>query len=104
AAPLGLLLAQAQSPRSAPNEVLVKWRPGVGPAGLSAVAGPLDLARSEPVGGSGWVRLVSRTQNARALMNFLKARSDVLEAEEDYVVHATAIPNDPAFLNGRSEE
>src|SRR5947209_1548532 len=81
---------------AATNEVLVKFRPTTFQSVLEAqAAGEVD--ESERVGGTGLLRLHSSRKNVATLVSELSARSDVEYAEPNYIVHTTAIPNDPRF-------
>src|SRR5437879_10753684 len=81
---------------AAANEVLVKFRPTTFQSVLEAqAAGEVD--ESERVGGTGLLRLHSSRKNVATLVSELSARSDVEYAEPNYIVHTTAIPNDPRF-------
>src|SRR2546426_7989049 len=75
---------------------LVKFRPTTFQSVLEAqAAGEVD--ESEWVGGTGLLRLHSVSKNVATLVSELSARSDVEYAEPNYIVHTTAIPNDPRF-------
>ena len=85
-----------QGKEAAANEVLVKFRPTTFQSVLEAqAAGEVD--ESERVGGTGLLRLHSSRKNVATLVSELSARSDVEYAEPNYIVHTTAIPNDPRF-------
>src|SRR5437879_4057149 len=85
-----------QGKEAAANEVLVKFRPTTFQSVLEAqAAGEVD--ESEWVGGTGLLRLHSVSKNVASLVSELSARSDVEYAEPNYIVHTTAIPNDPRF-------
>src|SRR2546422_11393063 len=85
-----------QGKEAAANEVLVKFRPTTFQSVLQAqAAGEVD--ESERVGGTGLLRLHSSRKNVATLVSELSARSDVEYAEPNYIVHATAMPNDPRF-------
>ena len=79
------------------REILVKFRnPAVAAAPADAV-GDADVEAIERIGGTGIVRLRSRSLNAAALVAQFAARPDVLYAEPNYIVHALSTPNDPSF-------
>ena len=79
------------------REVLVKFRnPAVAAAPADAV-GDADVEAIERIGGTGIVRVRSRSLNAAALSAQFAARPDVLYAEPNYIVHALSTPNDPSF-------
>src|SRR5713226_1726066 len=85
-----------QGKEAATNEVLVKFRPTTFQSVLEAqAAGEVD--ESEWVGGTGLLRLHSSRKNVATLVSELSARPDVEYAEPNYMVHTTAIPNDPRF-------
>src|SRR5713226_3287399 len=85
-----------QGKEAAANEVLVKFRPTTFQSVLEAqAAGEVD--ESEWVGGTGLLRLRSSRKNVATLVSELSARPDVEYAEPNYMVHTTAIPNDPRF-------
>src|SRR2546427_58839 len=85
-----------QGKEAAANEVLVKFRPTTFQSVLEAqAAGEVD--ESEWVGGTGLLRLHSVSKNVASLVRELSARPDIKYAEPNYIVHATAIPNDPRF-------
>ena len=86
---------QAEYHRGRPavaGEVLVHLRPGAALANLRAAA---DAEEDRPVGLEGWRRVRSRSRRIDTLMAVLSARSDVIEVEPNYIVEATALPNDP---------
>src|SRR5437879_62380 len=56
-----------------------------------------EVDESEWVGGTGLLRLHSSWKNVATLVSELSARPDVEYAEPNYIVHTTAIPNDPRF-------
>ncbi len=85
-----------QRKEAAANEVLVNFRPTTFQSVLEAqVAGEVD--ESEGVGGTGVLRLHSVRKNVASLVRELSARPDVEYAEPNYIVHTTAVPNDPRF-------
>src|SRR2546427_557202 len=85
-----------QGKEAAANEVLVKFRPTTFQSVLEAqAAGEVD--ESEWVGGTGLLRLHSVSKNVASLVRELSARPDIKYAEPNYIVHATAIPNDARF-------
>src|SRR2546426_10580733 len=85
-----------QGKEAAANEVLVKFRPSTFQSVLQAQTAE-EIDESEWVGGSGLLRLHSSRKNVATLVGELSARSDVEYAEPNYIVHTTAIPNDPRF-------
>src|SRR5712692_6762976 len=85
-----------QGKEAAANEVLVKFRPTTFQSVLQAQTAE-EIDESEWVGGTGLLRLHSSRKNVATLVSELSARSDVEYAEPNYIVHTTAIPNDPRF-------
>src|SRR5207302_834452 len=85
-----------QGKEAAANEVLVKFRPTTFQSVLQAQAAE-EIDESEWVGGTGLLRFHSSRKNVATLVSELSARSDVEYAEPNYIVHTTAIPNDPRF-------
>src|SRR5712691_10548587 len=85
-----------QGKEAAANEVLVKFRPTTFQSVLQAQAAE-EVDESEWVGGTGLLRLHSSRKNVATLVSELSARPDVEYAEPNYIVHTTAIPNDPRF-------
>src|SRR3989441_738236 len=85
-----------QGKEAAANEVLVKFRPTTFQSVLQAQTAE-EIDESEWVGGTGLVRFHSSRKNVATLVSELSARSDVEYAEPNYIVHTTAIPNDPRF-------
>jgi subtilisin family serine protease len=81
--------------QAAPGEALVKFREM---PGAQALALDLDADRAEEVGHVGVLRVHSRTLDTASLVAGLAARSDVVYAEPNYIVHAVAtVPNDPSL-------
>jgi len=88
--------AYAQAPsRAAPREVLVKL------ASRSAAAiqnlsrdQSLDVETAKPVGGSGFVRLRSRTRDTNTLIQSLSQRPDVQHVEPNYVLTRQKLPGE----------
>src|SRR2546428_8180263 len=85
-----------QGKEAAANEVLVKFRPTTFQSVLQAQTAE-EIDESEWVGGTGLLRFHSSRKNVATLVSELSARSDVEYAEPNYIVHTTAIPNDPRF-------
>src|SRR5881397_2075104 len=78
------------------GEVLVRFRDDAYRR-LSQIARDLDVDNIRPLGDGAWRRIHSASRSAQALLTALAARADVLEVEPNYIVHSTAIPNDPLF-------
>jgi len=58
-----------------------------------------NIDRVQSVGSAGTVLLHSRTKSAADLLNALSNRSDVVYVEPNYIVHASAVPNDTFFTD-----
>jgi subtilisin family serine protease len=81
---------------AASREVLVKFRNSR--ANVDAeVKQQVDVEDDRPVGNDGVRRLRSRTFDVETLVHFLQSHPDVEYAEPNYIVHSTAVPNDPLF-------
>src|SRR2546428_6130604 len=85
-----------QGKEAAANEVLVKFRPTTFQSVLQAQTAE-EIDESEWVGGTGLLRFHSSRKNVASLVRELSARPDIKYAEPNYIVHATAIPNDARF-------
>src|SRR5947209_14596832 len=85
-----------QGKEAAANEVLVKFRTTTFQSVLQAQTAE-EIDESEWVGGTGLLRLHSSRKNVATLVSELSARPDVEYAEPNYILHTTAIPNDPRF-------
>lgn len=81
---------------AAANEVLVKLR-AQNLQSLLDIGSAEDVDEAEEVGGAGVLRLHSSKKDVSTLVRELSVRSDVIFAEPNYIVHATAVPNDPRF-------
>lgn len=89
--------ALAQSPgNAAPREVLVKFTSHV-PAFVQELVREHDLDLVKGIGGTGAMRLRSRSRSTEALMRALSQRPDVEYVEPNYIVRRTATPSDPAW-------
>src|SRR5688500_5354857 len=73
------------------REVLVKFRNPTVAAALAAA--DADAEAVEPLGSTGLLRLRSRSLTAAALVARFAARSDVLYAEPNYIVHTLSGPD-----------
>ena len=80
----------------AAGEVLVRFRTNAA-ATLAQVRQDMDADDERPVGGHGWHLVHSRSRSAQALLAAMASRADVLEVEPNYLLHTTAVPNDPFF-------
>ncbi len=83
---------------AAPREVLVKFTSHV-PAFVQDLMREHDLDLVKGVGGTGAVRLRSRSRSTEALMRALSQRPDVEYVEPNYIVTRTATPTDPYWGN-----
>ncbi len=79
----------------AAGEVLVKFRSGA--SGMLRARKTEDAALTQPVGGSGAYLLRSRSKTAAGLVSSLRANTDVVYAEPNYILQVQVIPNDPQF-------
>ncbi len=79
------------------REALVRLRRPPLPADLAALRAHADADALEGVGGTGVLRLRSRSIDAAALVALLSRRGDVLYAEPNYVVRALERPDDASF-------
>ncbi len=81
--------------RAAGGEALVRMRAGT-PA-RATLADPLgDVENEEPIAGSRWRLVRSRTRTADVLARILAARGDVEAAEPNYAVRVAGAPDDLA--------
>ena len=88
---------QAEDHRGQPavaGEVLVHLRPG---ASLASLRAAVDAEEDRPIGTQGWRRVRSRSRRIDTLLAVLASRGDVIEVEPNYIVEATATPNNPIF-------
>ncbi len=79
------------------NEVLVKFRVSTSQESIASVKQNENIDVDEEVGDGSIQLLHSRSKDVATLVNELSARGDVVYAEPNYVVHASALPNDPLF-------
>ncbi len=81
------------------QEVLVKFRPSALMAPrIGQILAAHDITDLRSVGGTGILRLRSRSKDVATLVRGLSAQPDVLYAEPNYIVHiADTVPNDPLF-------
>src|SRR5215471_13141370 len=82
---------------SVANEVLVKFRGSATREGIAQAEQDGDVDSDQEVGGTGVRLFHSRTKDVPTLVRQLSARSDVEYAEPNYILHTTAVPNDPRF-------
>jgi serine protease len=96
----GARASAAETAKAIPNEVIVKVKPAAGHATLAALEAIADADRDEELStvGSGVIRRIhSRSKGAEQLMSELQRHPDVVYSEPNYIVHTTAVPNDPSF-------
>ncbi len=79
------------------NEALVRFRNTAGPQLPQDAQAALDVDTWKGIGGSGFIRIHSRSKTVPALIQALATRPDVQYAEPNYVVHARNTPNDTYF-------
>ena len=78
------------------GEVLVRFRTNAAER-MAQVRRDVDADDDRPIGRRGWRLVHSRSRSAQSLLTAMASRSDVIEAEPNYVLHTTAVPNDPFF-------
>src|ERR1019366_10603865 len=78
---------------AAAGEVIVKLRSGMASTSRLQLEQQIDAEASAPVG-SGMRRMRSRSYDVPTLLAFLRTHPDVAYAEPNYILHATATPND----------
>lgn len=88
---LGYTAGAQNLPPYATREVLVKFAPGVSTGNLPP---ELDVELVKAVGGSGWVRVRSRTRDTSALSQTLSQRADVRRVEPNYVLKRQKLPGE----------
>lgn len=82
---------------AAPGEALVRFRNARQPANPAALRAQADAQLLESIGGTGVVRVRSRSLDAASLVAVLSRRGDVLYAEPNYIVRTFAQANDASF-------
>jgi uncharacterized repeat protein (TIGR01451 family) len=99
----GSAFAAALKPtgKSVDGEVLVKIQAGASGADIATLKNGGDVDKSERIsnlksGAAIW-RMHSRSKNTEALANALQHNPKVVYVEPNYIVQATATPNDPLF-------
>jgi subtilisin family serine protease len=80
-----------------PGQVLVKFSASARPEEIERAKGGADVEQERRVGAGGARLLQSRSKNVEALVRELSARRDVVYAEPNYVIRATAVPDDSRF-------
>jgi subtilisin family serine protease len=78
----------------AAREVLVGFRAG---ANLARLRRDVDADEDTPVGAGRLRRMRSRSRGVASLIASLRAHPDIAYVEPNYIVYATAEPNDPRF-------
>ena len=79
------------------GEALVRFRNSRQPPNPAALRAQADAELLESIGGTGVLRLRSRSLDAAALIALVSRRPDVLYAEPNYIVRAFASANDASF-------
>jgi len=79
------------------GQVLVRFRESADAREVERAKVSADVEHERKVGGGGARLLQSRSKDAETLVRELSARADVLYAEPNYVIRATAAPDDPRF-------
>src|SRR5437773_2890597 len=79
------------------GRIIVKFRPSATLADIAQVEAATDTDRSAGIGGIRARVLHSRSRHAADLEAVVAAFPQVEYVEPDWVVHATALPNDPSF-------
>jgi|SRR5579859_5660475 len=91
---------------AAANEVLIKFRqaPPNDAYAQADIAASIqqeeltaDIDVAQTVGSAGWTLLHSRSNDVTTLMGLLTGAADVARVEPNWIVRATATPNDPDF-------
>ena len=82
---------------AAAREILVRFNRPIGQGELAALGVEHDADEVESIAAGTLVRVHSRSVNVAALLARLIARGDVAFAEPNFVVHATALPDDTYF-------
>ncbi len=80
-----------------PGQVVVRFAPGSGRARRRASLAAVHTRATDDVEGVGGARVVDlpEGETVAAAIELLERREDVLWAEPNYVLHTTALPNDP---------
>jgi hypothetical protein len=87
----------ANEPAAVPGEVLVKFRTPPNAAENAILHSQIDADRSDEVGSVGVRRFHSRSLDVGVLADFFRMHPNVEYVEPNYILHSTAVPNDPAF-------
>ena len=80
------------------GEVLVKFRTPQGRADRDQLNYQLGIDRDEDIGGVGVRRLRSRVFDTLSMLAFFRGQPNVEYVEPNYILVATAPPNDPKFF------
>src|SRR6185295_18780979 len=78
------------------GEGLVRFRPAMS-VNLPQLRQQLAVTSDELIGNGVWRHMRSDTLTTQAMLATLGGRGEVLQVEPNYVLHATAVPNDPQF-------
>ena len=81
----------------AAREVLVKFAKSAPPENVAEAKAVADVDLDRKVGGAGVRLLRSRSKDAESLVRELSARPDVVYAEPNHIIRASAVPGDPSF-------
>src|SRR5262245_57915949 len=87
----------ASEPTFVPGEVLVKFRTPPNASERAILHSQIDADRSDEIGSIGVRRFHSRSLDAGVMADFFRGHPNVEYVEPNYIIHSTAVPNDPAF-------
>ncbi len=87
----------ANEPTFVPGEVLVKFKTPPNAAERAVLHSQIDADRSDEVGSIGVQRFHSRSLDVGVLADFFRMHPNVEYVEPNYLLHSTAVPNDPSF-------
>jgi len=79
------------------REVLIRFRDPIPRSELADIATQADAQSLERIGTAGALRLRSRTRSAAALAQALSQHPNVVYAEPNFIIQATATPDDSSF-------
>lgn len=82
----------------APNEIIIKYRPGVSQAQINGLLATFGIRGIEANILSGTQRLVVPSSNIRGITTLLNQNPLVLYAEPNYIARAELLPNDPYYI------
>ena len=81
----------------AAGQVLIKFNAAANAQGRQDMQWLEDIDRADAVNDAGVMRMHSRSKDTGTLIRDLERRGDILYVEPDYIVHSTAVPNDPSY-------